>query len=348
MSLTLRVILVVLGVAAAGWTAMSAIRTFVLPRSSPVMISRVVFKISRGLFELAMFPRRTYEGKDRILALFAPVTLLVLPAVWLLIYLIGFTGIYLGLGVEPWREALDVSGSSLLTLGYARPHGLASTLVSFGEAALGFGSLALLLTYLPSIYSAFSRREAEVAKLEVRAGSPPSAVELITRLNVIQYVDSDNEIWPAWESWFVDIEESHTSLGALAFFRSPQPHHHWVVAAAAVLDAAAFRAAVLYLPPAPHAQLCLRAGYIALRRICEFFSLDVPSDPAPTDPISIQRHEFDSACAELQTAGIRLRNDRNQAWMDFAGWRVNYDQSIIALSRLTMAPSARWSSDRLV
>ncbi len=100
----------------------------------------------------------------------------------------------------------------------------------------------LLVTYLPSLYAAFSRREAQIALLEARAGSPPSGVDMIERYHRIDWLDRLTAVWEDWEAWFADIEETHTSLPALAFFRSPQPEQSWVTAAGAVLDGAALSA----------------------------------------------------------------------------------------------------------
>jgi len=90
----------------------------------------------------------------------------------------------------------------------------------------------------------------------------------------------------------------------------------------------------------------VRAGYLALRAIGDFYGVPYDPDPAPTDPISIARDEFEDAYAELASAGVPLRPDREQAWRDFAGWRVNYDTVLLALAALTVAPYAPWSSDR--
>jgi hypothetical protein len=153
-------------------------------------------------------------------------------------------------------------------------------------------------------------------------------------------------LWTSWEAWFVDIEESHTSLAALSFFRSPQPHRSWVTAAGAVLDAASLVLSAVDIPRDTQADLCIRAGYLALRYIASFFRISYNPDPAPTDPISITKKEFDAACDELAEVGVPLKPDREQAWRDFAGWRVNYDTVLLALAELTMAPPAPWSSDR--
>ena len=92
----------------------------------------------------------------------------------------------------------------------------------------------------------------------------------------------------------------------------------------------------------------VRAGYLALRHIADFFGVDHDPDPEPTDPISITREEFDEACRELAAAGVPLQDDLDQAWRDFWGWRVNYDTVLVTLSGLFIAPAAPWSSDRSI
>jgi hypothetical protein len=206
--------------------------------------------------------------------------------------------------------------------------------------------VALLIAYLPTMYAAFQRREAAVTLLEVRAGSPPSAIEMILRYHRLHGLDRLSEQWRVWEAWFVDIQESHTSLAALVFFRSPRPDHSWVTAAGAVLDAAALTRSTVDTPTDFQADLCIRAGYLALRHIADFFSVPYNDDPQKGDPISVTRQEFDAACELLSAQGVPLKPDRQQAWEDFAGWRVNYDTVLIALAGLTMAPEAPWSSDR--
>jgi hypothetical protein len=197
------------------------------------------------------------------------------------------------------------------------------------------------------MYSAWSRRESTVALLEVRAGSPPSAQELILRFHTLKRLDRVHDLWPVWETWFIDLEESHTSLGALSFFRSPQPDRSWITAAGTVLDAAALFSSTIDVERNVDTQLCLRAGYIALRRIATFFQLPFEPDPHfPLDPIAVVREEYDDMVAELASRGVPLKEDREQAWLDFAGWRVTYDAPLLRLAQLTMAPYAQWSSDR--
>lgn len=324
----------------------SAVRTIVLPRSANDCISRYVFTRIRHGFDLVAAFAHTYERRDRIMALYAPVAVLALPIFWLAMVWLGYGLLYWSVGVPTWRAAFIESGSSLLTLGFSVPSGIAATILAFSEATFGLGLVALLISYLPTIYQSFSRREAAVTLLEVRAGSPASTIELILRYHRIQGMERAEMLWPAWEAWFGELEETHTSLGVLAFFRSPNPSRSWVTAAGAILDAASFFASTLDEPRDAQQDLCIRAGYIALRSIAAFYRIPFNAHPKPDDPISVSREEYDAACERLLAAGVLLRPDRDQTWRDFAGWRINYDEPLLALANLTMAPIAPWSSDR--
>jgi hypothetical protein len=279
------------------------------------------------------------------MAFFAPISLLMLLPTWLALVLLGFTGMFWGSGIRTWGEAFRISGSSLLTLGYASGNTFFHTLLEFSEATIGLLLVALLISYLPTMYNAFSRRESAVTLLEVRAGNPPTAVEMVARYHRIHGLDRLEDAWRAWEIWFADIEESHTSLAALVFFRSPKPEQSWITSAGAILDAAALTLAAVNIEWNPQAALCIRSGFLALRSISNFFQLRYNPDPHyPDDDISISRQEFDLACDMLARDGVPIKPDREQAWQDFAGWRVNYDVPLLALCRITMAPPAPWSS----
>jgi hypothetical protein len=329
-------------------TVHSAIRTFVLPRSAPDGLTRLVYLVVRRLFDWRLHLVDSYLERDRIMAYYSPFALLALPPSWLGLVLIGYMGMFWALGVQEWPRVFLVSGSSLFTLGFATVDTLPQMILAFSEATIGLILVALLIAYLPTMYSNFSRRETAVTLLAVRAGSPPSAVEMILRVHRIGLLgDSEmHEFWREWEAWFAELEESHTSLASLVFFRSPNPNHSWVTASGAVLDTAALTVSVLDVPRDPQVDLCIRAGYLALRRIADFFRIQYHSDPHyPDDPISISRAEFDAVCERLADGGVPLKADREQAWHDFAGWRVNYDTVLLAVARLVMAPEAPWSSD---
>jgi hypothetical protein len=341
-----RVFSVLFGVWMAGAILMSAVRSVVLPRGEPVLLTRAVFLTVRRLFDIRVNRQKTYEGRDRAMALYAPISLVLLPFTWVALTIVAFTAIFWGLGTNPLGLAVRESGSSLLTLGFVVPANVQTEAAVFIEATLGLGLIALLISYLPSIYAAFQRRELAVALLATRAGEPPSAGEMIIRHYRLERLDALDEIWDDWETWFADIEETHTSQPSLVFFRSISHERSWITSAGVVLDCAALRSAVLDLPSNPRAQLCIRAGYLSLRRIAGYFDIPYPTDPSPDDPISIDRSEFDAVLDELAAAGVPLKTDRDQLWRDFAGWRVNYDAPLIALAGLTMAPYAPWSSDR--
>src|SRR5947209_10406532 len=237
--LILRVASILFGIFLIRTVLLSAIRTFVLPRGVEDRLSRRAFTITRKLFDIRAVRAKTYVERDSIMALYAPVALFTLPLMWLSIVMIGYMAIFWALRERGALDALSVSGSSLLTLGFDSGDTGGQIILTFTEAAIGLLLAAILIAYLPTMYSAWSRREAAVALLEVRAGSPPSAGEFILRFHRLRRLDRINEIWPTWEAWFIDVEESHTSLGALSFFRSPQPDRSWVTAAGAVLDTAA-------------------------------------------------------------------------------------------------------------
>lgn len=327
---------------------LSAVRTFVLARSARDRLTALHFMVWRRAFYWKANQSTTYEDRDRIMAYFAPFSLLMLPIFWLSLVLVGYILVYWALGIESIYDCFVHSGSALTTLGFSRFEGTFIMAATFTESAIGLILVALLISYLPTMYSAFSAREAAVTLLEVRAGVPPSAIDMIGRAHRIRGLDYLPELWEQWENWFAAVEESHTALAALVFFRSPKPNQSWITAAGTVLDGAAIYASSVDMPPNPQAQLCIRAGYLALRSIADFYRLEYNDAPAPDDPISVTRQEFDEAYDRLREWDIPLKSDRDQCWRDFAGWRVNYDTVLLKMAALTMAPYAPWISDRSI
>jgi hypothetical protein len=346
MNILLNILAFTLGALLILFTLNAAIRTFVLPRGENVWLTRVIFQKIWEIFRFRMKWAKTEEDRERILAMYTPITLLIIPVVWLALVTLGFMSMFWAVGVRPLYQAFLLSGSSLLTLGFSPVNTFTQTILSFFDAVIGLILIALLIAYLPTMYAAFSRRENLVARLEVYAGSPPTAVEIIARMHRINGIEYLQELYIQWETWFAEIEEAQTTFGPLNFFRSPQPHRSWVTAAAAVLDSASLLLSAMDVPREPRAALCIRAGYLALRSIADFFSFDFPTDPQHGDPISITREEFDVACAQLEAQGLTLKPDRDQAYIDFAGWRVNYDAVLLGIAAITTAPTAPWSSDR--
>ena len=328
-------------------TLSSAISTFVLPRAARSQLNRIVFGLLRRGIEFLLHFAKTYRQRDVIMAYYAPIGLLLLLPTWYLLILAGYAAMYWTLGVGDLFSVFRISGSSLFTLGFDISKTPIVTMFAFSEAMIGLMLVGLLIAYLPTMYSAFARREQAVNMLEVRAGSPPSAVEMLLRFHRNHGLEKLADYWKTWEAWFADIEESHTTLPALIFFRSPRGENSWVTAAGTVLDAAAITLSAIEIPYEVSAALCIRAGFLAFRRVADYFDIPNPHDPHfPSTPICVERWEFDAVMEQLATAGLPLKPDREQAWRDYAGWRVNYDRSLILLCGLVMAPPAPWSSDR--
>ncbi|WP_420629403.1 hypothetical protein [Candidatus Leptofilum sp.] len=344
----LRIFVFIFGLFLAIYTFISATRTFVLPRSASVKLTRVVFVSVRRVFNLIMKALPSYEQRDSLMAIYAPISLLLMVPTWLFITTLGFACMFWAMGITPWQDAFLLSGSSILTLGFATAETMPQTVLAFIEATVGLILVAMLISYLPTMYSAFSQREEAVSLLEVRAGAPPTAAELVWRLHSLASTLVIQDFWSSWERWFTQIDESHTSLAALVFFRSPRAQQSWVVAAGAVLDGASLYLSTVKQPDhvPPTQALVIRAGNIALRHIADMFLVSYNDDPHfPEDPISVTRAEFNEAYDRLASQGVPLQPDQDAAWQHFAGWRVNYDSVLVALSELTMAPKVNWLSD---
>ena len=347
MDIFIRYLVFLIGVVVVLMTIFSALSTFVLPRAARSQLNRIVFGLMRRVFEFFLRFTRTYEQRDAIMAYYSPLSLIMLVPAWYALIMCGYAMLYWALGVGDALVDFRFSGSSLLTLGFATSDSLFVNVLVFSEALIGLILVALLMAYLPTMYAAFSRREQAVNLLEVRAGSPPSVLEMILRFNRIHGLDQLSDYWKTWEAWFADIEESHTTLPALVFFRSPRSENSWITAAGVVLDTASLTLAAVDIPYQPSAALNIRAGFLALRRVANYFDLPIPQAPKyPAEPITIKREEFDAVLDKLSAAGVPVKPDREQAWLDFAGWRVNYDRVLLLLCTLVMAPSAPWSSDR--
>ncbi len=334
-----------LGIVAA--TLVSTLRAVVLPRASQGLIPEITMTSLRLLFRARVRRQDDYVRRDRLMAMFAPIALLAMLVSWLLVTAVAYGLIFFCVTGRSLAASVELSGSSLVTLGTASDGSLGPSLLSDSEAGVGLLIVALVISYLPSMYSAFTRRETGVTLLEVRAGNPPSATTMILRFRRIDNGLAEiTDLWRQWEQWFADIEESHTTFPILVFFRSPHGERSWVTAAGALLDGAALWISAVEHPADPNAHLCLRAGFLSLRRIADAFGLPYDPDPAPDDPISVSRQEWDEAIAELRNGGVTVVGDVDLAWEKWRGWRVNYDAVLLRLARLIEAPPAPWVSDR--
>ncbi|MFI5052450.1 MAG: hypothetical protein ACHQBP_05935 [Acidimicrobiales bacterium] len=320
----------------------AAIRTFLLPRVASVRLSRLTARVIRSIFYLLAHERRSYLARDRILSLYASVVLLTFQALWLALSALAFTFAFIAAGIPTFARAVDVSGSSLFTLGTSSGSGAAQVTLGFVEAGIGLTLLALLISFIPTLYSAFQRREISVSRLAVRAGVPATPWGIIEIAESVASYDRLEELWREWEQWFTDVGETHTTLTILNFYRSPTPEQTWIGCAASVLDAAALYNAAVDLEPSAGAGLCIRSGWMTLRRLADYFRVPYPTALDRSIPIAISRAEFDAVLARLERGGIPIVANREAAWGDFVGWRVNYDAIIESFYELFTCPRTDW------
>lgn len=342
----LRLLVGLAGVVQVIITLSAAVRSFVLPRNESVRLNNHIFSAIRWLFDFAAGRANTYAQRDRIMAHYAPVALVALPIAWLALVSLGYTGIYWALGLDSWTKAYELSGSSLLTLGISKENGLLVNVLNYSEATIGLLLLTLLISYLPTLYQAFSRRETTVARLELRAGTPATSTHLIDWLNTSGSLTDDDKQWAEWEQWFVEIEESHTSLPILNFFRSPQPGRSWVMAAGLILDTANLMFSALDVPRTRQMELTFKAGCLAVNRVYRFFDIKAGTNPAAElpgpEPDTDPGHpEFAQALDDLAALGLPLCPDRTAAWAQFQERRTRYAPALKFLSELTMSPETR-------
>ena len=198
----IRIIVAAVALAEVTAVLLSVLRSVVLPRAVPARLARLTFLIVRIGLLARLRGRTDYATRDRVLALQAPLGLFAQLLGWALLSYVGFAALFWAVGDtrgDPLVRTLELSGSSMLTLGFDTPRGLLSDFVAFGAAGVGLTLLALVITYLPSVYGAFSRREAVIAKLVVRVGSPPTGLALLCRSWRLGRFDQLEEVWEGWE-----------------------------------------------------------------------------------------------------------------------------------------------------
>lgn len=325
----------------------SVVRTLVVPRGLTSKLAEVVGRVLTRHGFIAVADRfDDYETKDRILALSGPVSLLVLLFVWLTMYFVGYGLILWPLIEGPLVGALRQSGSSLLTLGFAGTPRLGGTIIHLLAAGTGLVVVALQIAYLPTLYSAFNRREMLVTMLQSRAGSPAWGPELLMQAQEVNLMESLPDLYAEWERWSAEVAETHATYPVLVWFRSPHPLRSWVIGLLAVMDSAA-----LYLALAPsrapvEARLCLRMGFTALRTIADAVKVRYDPDPYPDEDIELTFEEYAGGVRRMEEVGFPLERTPEEAWPDFQGWRINYESLCYALADLTVAVPGPWSGPR--
>jgi hypothetical protein len=334
----------------AAWASVTG--TLIVSRSVGGWLTRWVDRIVTGAFGLAAVLITDYRRRDRLLATQPAAILLAQLAAWLGISFAGFGLLLWPFAARGVASAFTDAGSSMFTLGFAEPAGATPSAIIFLGAATGLVIVTLQIAYLPTLYSAFNRRETEVALLNARAGVPSWGPELLARTHYalgsgVSAIDTMPDLYAQWERWAADIAESHTTYLPLVRFRSPLPLSSWVTALLAVLDSAAlFLALSPESAPVVPARLCLRGGFQAFNRIARAMGIQVAEEHDPEGGISLSYSEFLDAVARMREVGFPIERDPAEAWPDFAGWRINYEQAAYALAAAVDAVPALWSGPR--
>ncbi len=326
-------------------TGTSVIKTFMIPRATRTRLNKIVSTLVYGMFRLVTAKIEDLARRERILAVSAPAFLLSLLISWLVCLYAGFA-LLLWPSARSFTSALRESGSSLFTLGFAPPTGSSASAIVFIAAASGLAVLALLISYLPLLYTAYNRRETLVTMFEALAGAPPWGPELLARQALIDNSATLPSLYARWTEWAADISESHVNYRTLVYFRSPDPAASWLLSLLAVLDGAALHLALNPSSAPYEARPLLRVGYLTMRQLAINVGLPVPEDPAPDDPIELTRAEFDQAAQWLRDAGWELERSADDAWPHFHGWRVNYEAAAYRLALHLDLPPALWSGPR--
>jgi hypothetical protein len=330
----------------------SAIGTLIVPRQVGSWLTRFVDRVVLTAYQFVTRFITDFRRQDRVLATQAAAILVTQLFIWMTIAFLGFT-----LLLWPWAasgiaSAFSDAGSSMFTLGYNEPSGAWPAAIVFAAAATGLVIVALQIGYLPTLYSAFNRRETEVALLNARSGVPSWGPELLSRTHYAlgsgtSLVDTLPDLYSRWERWAADVAESHTTYLPLVRFRSPRPFSSWVIALLAVLDSAAMYLALSpKAAPTVPARLCLRGGFECLTRIAQAMGCHVPSMPDPATGISVTYEEFLAGVERLREVNFDIERDPAEAWPDFVGWRVNYEQAAYAVAKAIDAVPAYWSGPR--
>jgi hypothetical protein len=333
----------------------SLIVTLIVARPVGNWLTRWVDRLVNDAFRLVTSRIVDYRRRDGVLAGQAAAILLAQLAAWLGVSFVGYWLMFWPLVKGGLGAAFSAAGSSLFTLGYAEPAGAAPAAVVFAAACTGLVIVTLQIAYLPTLYAAFNRRETEVALLNTRAGVPSWGPELLARTHYglgsrVSTLDTLPDLYTRWERWAADVAESHTAYLPLVRFRSPRPLSSWVTALLAVLDSAAlFLALSPKSAPVVPARLCLRSGFLCVNQIARAMGIDVPEEADDSDPvgrISLRYEDFLDAVARMREVEFPIEREPAEAWPDFAGWRVNYEQAAYAVAAAVNAVPALWSGPR--
>ncbi len=273
--------------------------TIILPRrvTRRIRFARLFFRYTWLSVRAVAGRIRPGKRREAILSVYGPLSLLLLFVFWAAGLILGFGLLHWAAGSaevsfrEPttfWTD-LYMSGTTFFTLGLGdiTPHTRAARLITVLESGTGFGFLAIVISYLPVLYGAFSRREATISLLDARAGSPPTAAELLRRHVKGQNLDSLGRFLRDWEVWSAELMESHLSFPVLCYFRSQHDNQSWLAALSAILDTCALLISCSESALQWQAQLTFAISRHALVDLAQV--MNIP----PTQPVSERVSEND-------------------------------------------------------
>jgi len=323
--------------------------TIVLPRR----VTRR-FRLTRAFYRLVWLPwsaiaLRLKKSKQReiFLSIFGPLSLLVLLVLWAATLVFGFALLHWAFGSHislPSGRAgllsdLYYSGTTFFTLGLGdiAPVGGVARAITVIEASLGFGLLALVIGYFPVLYQAFSRREVNISMLDARAGTPPTAAEMLRRHQEGHSLESLDGLLRDWEMWAADLMESHLSYPVLCFFRSQHDNQSWLGALNAVLDTCSLVMVGIDGIPKWQAQLTFKMARHAVVDISQIFN----ASPVKHDGARLTRKDLDTLRSLLSEMGVALRNEEGDE-ITLDELRAMYEPYTHVLSRYLMMPLPGW------
>jgi hypothetical protein len=287
-------------------------------------------------------PRRWRQG---FLSIFGPFSLFGLLGLWAAGLITGFGLLHWSLGTalllppgadHSFATYLYFSGTTFFTLGYVPPASATGHVLSVVEAGVGFGFLAVVISYLPVVYQAFSRREITISLLDARAGSPPSAGELLRRMAAGGGLGGTAQLLAEWERWAAELLESHLSFPVLSFYRSQHDNQSWVGGMTTILDTCALLIAAGEGPDGYQARLTFAMARHAAVDLGLVFQ--TPPRHATTERLSAT--EFAQLGESLGAAGLPMRTGA-AAVKALGELRELYEPFVVALAayfELTVPP----------